>query len=131
GERHLRARFGSIEFGQIGAFPPWRVGERHVQLRAEADLVTIRVRRTALALDMPVVTPPWPEPTYIELAQACAHCDQVPERDRVLMDGSRVCVACGRSQPPDGVAARTASSRIVVQRDRDAPSEMIADGRMS
>jgi hypothetical protein len=95
--REITASIGPAEMRTYGI---WRLSRLHVRLSATRELIAIRVRSAAEALDVPLPLPrPLPEPPYVVLPERCPHCGEVPERYRVLHDWSLVCLACGRSQP--------------------------------
>jgi hypothetical protein len=97
GEREVRGRIAAARIPAIPPFFAWELPALHVALVAGLTEVTIRVRDSEAALATPLPEPDR-TPKFATLAQPCAHCLQVPERYRVLGDGSLVCLACGRSQ---------------------------------
>ncbi len=90
--------------GSFERFPVWdelRFGERYVRVDDANERTVFRIRASKAALDeldpgVPVVDPV----RFLELRRTCPHCGRIPERYRVLRDGSHVCLACGRSMPP-------------------------------
>jgi hypothetical protein len=82
-------------------FPSWKIGTRFVLIEALIGRTVIRVRDLEAALASPIPElPPHLGPAFVVLDRACPHCGQVPERYRVLLDGSHVCQACGCSSRP-------------------------------
>lgn len=100
GERELQFPIGPTEIGPTGGFSPWQMPALQVAMWAERDQLTIRMRDTVAALASPLPPPVPPHLQYRAVGQPCRHCGQTPDRYRVLRDGSFVCLACGRSQPP-------------------------------
>lgn len=84
-------------------FPAWdesNLGTRYVRIDDVPGRTVFRIRASEAALadlgpEVPVVDPV----RYLVLDRMCPYCGRVPERYRVLRDGSHVCLACGRSQP--------------------------------
>lgn len=82
-------------------YPSWAFGARYVLIEALIARTVIRIRDTepALADGLPEI-PPHLGPSFVVLDRTCPHCGLVPDRYRVLHDGSHVCLSCGRSMPP-------------------------------
>lgn len=84
-------------------FPPWdesSLGARYVRIDDVGGRIVFRIRGSVAALaaigpEVPVVDPV----RFLVLERTCPHCGHIPERYRVLRDGSLVCLACGRSVP--------------------------------
>jgi hypothetical protein len=83
---------------------PWDealLGTRYVRIDDGDDRTVLRIRASEAALaelgpEVPVVDPV----RFLAIESVCPHCGRIPERYRVLRDGSHVCLACGRSVPP-------------------------------
>ena len=100
--RRLTRRLEPTTIPAIGdRFPSWAFGARYVWIEALIARTVIRIRDTeaALADALPEI-PPHLGPAFVVLDRTCPHCGRVPERYRVLSDGSHVCLLCGRSMPP-------------------------------
>lgn len=96
--RHLQRQIGPAIFPEVGEFPAWGFGSRHVRLDVTDDKILIRIRTSeselaALGPEVPIEG----RHRFLVLERACPHCGQVPDRYRVLSDGSLVCLACSRS----------------------------------
>lgn len=84
-------------------FPPWdesRLGARYVRIDDVDGRIVFRIRASVAALaalgpEVAVVDPV----RFVVLERTCLHCGHIPERYRVLRDGSLVCLGCGRSMP--------------------------------
>ena len=99
--RHLSQRMGPAIVPEVGGFPAWGFGSRHVRLDVTDEKILIRIRTSESELsDLGPEVPIEGRPRFLILDRACPHCVQVPERYRVLSDGSLVCLACGRSSSP-------------------------------
>ncbi len=89
--------------GSFPRVPAWDVasqGARYVRIDDVEGRTVFRIRSSEAALvplgpEIPVIDPI----EYVVLARACPHCGRIPERYRVLRDGSHICLACGRSVP--------------------------------
>jgi hypothetical protein len=85
-------------------FPGWdesNLGARYVRIDDVPGRTVFRIRASEAALadlgpEVPVVDPL----RFLVLDRTCPYCGRIPERYRVLRDGSHVCLACGRSVPP-------------------------------
>lgn len=98
GEREVRAPIGPTTIPTIDGYPGWQMPALHVAMLEGPAQIAIRVRDTIAGLADPLPSP-IVGPPFLELPHLCRHCGRVPERYRVLRDGSLVCLACGRSQP--------------------------------
>lgn len=99
--RRFTRRLGPAIIPTRDRFPSWRMGTRFVLIEALVGRTVIRARDTEAALASPIPELPLETgPAFVVIDRACPHCGQVPERYRVLLDGSHVCHACGCSSPP-------------------------------
>jgi hypothetical protein len=87
-------------FDGSSAWSHSELGARYVRIDDSGERTVIRIRASEAALaelgpELPVVDPP----RFLAVERTCPHCGRIPERYRVLRDGSHVCLACGRSVP--------------------------------
>src|SRR5262245_38136457 len=95
--RHLTRRLGPMTIPATVRYPMLQFDARYVRIASLDASVAIRVRDSEADLDHELApVPPLPDPPT---GHRCPHCVQVPERYRVLSDGTLVCLACGRSSP--------------------------------
>lgn len=109
GPRSIKTWIASTTI-HAGRFPAWTSPARHILAEAWIARVMVRIRADESALDDEL--PTLSDRKFARYTHECPHCGQVPERYRVLSDGSLVCPGCGASsaKPP---GARISSSRII------------------
>jgi hypothetical protein len=94
----LTRQLGPMTLAASDRAPRLDVEERHLRIEALDERLSIRVRDSAATLDDELpAPPPLPEPP---VGHRCPHCNEIPERYRVLADRTIVCLACGRSSRP-------------------------------
>lgn len=97
--RHVIRRLAPASVPLLPGFPAF--GVRYVRIDATAEKTLIRVRTSEAPLaDLGPDVPIEGRHRFVVLDRACPHCGRIPERYRVLTDGSYVCLACGASMPP-------------------------------